>query len=143
MAQQYPGLAVFIYAAQLVLYLIAMGLLLYGLLSGAPTHVLLYGGAYLGMCYLSGWLISGPRYLFSCLPLFLLLARPKNRIWQALTPIVSAMLLFLLCRLHAGPGHHVAASAVPTTVDGSAVASGSVFSCCAAAGSVPEVTAGR
>jgi len=59
MAQQYPGLAVFIYVAQLVLYFIVMGVLFYGLLSGAPTHVLLHGGAYLGMCYLAGWLISG------------------------------------------------------------------------------------
>lgn len=94
MAQQYPGLAVFIYAAQLVLYFIVMGLLFYGLLSAAPAHVLLYGGAYLGMCYLAGWLISGPRYLFGCLPLFLLLARPRSRMWQALIPIVSAVLFF-------------------------------------------------
>jgi hypothetical protein len=94
MAQQYPGLAAFIYVPELVLYFIVMGLLFYGLLSATPTHVLLYGGAYLGVCYLSSWLISGPRYLFGCLPLFLLLARPRNRMWQALIPMVSAMLLF-------------------------------------------------
>jgi hypothetical protein len=94
MAQQYPGLARFIYVPELVLYSIVMGLLFYGLLSSAPAHVLLYGGAYLGISYLSSWLISGPRYLFGCLPLFLLLARPRNRMWQTLIPMVSAMLLF-------------------------------------------------
>lgn len=94
MAQQYPGLARFIYVPELVLYFIVMGLLFYGLLSVAPVHVLLYGGAYLGISYLSSWLISGPRYQFGCLPLFLLLARPTSRMWQILIPIVSAMLLF-------------------------------------------------
>ena len=94
MAHQYSGLAPFIYAADLVGYFTAMALLFYGLFSGAPSHILLYGGAYLGMCYLSGNLISGPRYLFACLPLFLLLARPKNRVWQSMVPVVSALLFF-------------------------------------------------
>jgi hypothetical protein len=94
MAQQYPGLAPVIYVAQLVAYFAAMALLFYGLFSGAPSHILLYGGAYLGMCYLSSWLISGPRYLFACLPLFLLLARPKGGVWQSMVPVVSALLFF-------------------------------------------------
>lgn len=94
MAHQYPGLAPFIYAAVLVAYFPVMALLFYGLFSGAPTHILLYGGAYIGMCYLSGNLISGPRYLFACLPLFLLLAKPKNRAWQNMVPVVSALLFF-------------------------------------------------
>jgi hypothetical protein len=94
MAHQYPGLAPFIYAPDLVAYFTTMALLFYGLFSGAPSYILLYGGAYLGMCYLSGNLISGPRYLFACLPLFLLLARPKNRVWQSIVPVVSALLLF-------------------------------------------------
>jgi hypothetical protein len=55
-----------------------MALLFYGLFSGAPSYSLLYGGTYLGMCYLSGNLISGPRYLFACLPWFLLPARPEQ-----------------------------------------------------------------
>jgi hypothetical protein len=58
MAQPYPGLAVFIYVAKLVLCFIVMDLLFYGSLSAAPAHMFLYGEAYLGMCYLSGWLIS-------------------------------------------------------------------------------------
>jgi Dolichyl-phosphate-mannose-protein mannosyltransferase len=94
MAKQYPGLTAFIYGPELVLYFIVIGVLFYGLLSAAPTHVLLYGGAYLGISYLSSWLISGPRYLFGCLPLFLLAARPRSRMWQTMIPVVFAMLLF-------------------------------------------------
>jgi Gpi18-like mannosyltransferase len=93
LAQQYPGLASFIYMAQLVGYFAAMALLFYGLFSGAPTHLLLYGGAYLGVSFLTSWLVAGPRYLFSCVPLFLLLARPKNKGWQILIPAVSAVML--------------------------------------------------
>ena len=68
MALKYPGLAPFIYHAQLVLYFAAMALLFIGFWSKAPTHWLIWGGAYLGMCYLAGWLISGGRYVFGCLP---------------------------------------------------------------------------
>lgn len=81
LAQEYPGLAPFIYHAQLALYFIGMLLLLWGLFAGRPVHWLIWGGGYLEMCYLSGWLISGSRYMFGCLPLFLLgasLPRPAR-----------------------------------------------------------------
>jgi hypothetical protein len=94
MAHQYPGLAPFIYVPQLVAYFGVMAMLLYGVFSGAPVHILLYGGAYLGMFYSSGWLVSGPRYLFACLPLFLLLAKPKSAAWRNIIPVVSALLFF-------------------------------------------------
>jgi hypothetical protein len=94
MAHQYPGLAPFIYVPQLVAYFGVMVMLLYGVFSGAPVHILLYGGAYLGMFYSSAWLVSGPRYLFACLPLFLLLAKPKSAAWRNIIPVVSALLFF-------------------------------------------------
>ena len=81
MALKYPGLAPFIYHAQLVLYFAAMALLFIGFCRKAPTHWLIWGGAYLGMCYLAGWLISGGRYVFGCLPLYLIgssLPRPAR-----------------------------------------------------------------
>lgn len=79
MAQDYPGLAPFIYHSQLALYFIAILFLLWGLWAGRPLHWLIWGGGYLGICYLSGWLISGSRYMFGCLPLFLLGASIQNR----------------------------------------------------------------
>lgn len=97
MAHNYPGLAVHIYAAQLVLYFVAIGLLLYGVHAHAPTYLLMYGGAYLGLSYLSGWLISGPRYVFGCVPLFLLAATPRHRAWQAVVPVAAALLFLCYC----------------------------------------------
>ena len=85
MALDYPGLAPFIYHAQLVLYFVAIALLLAGLWRKAPTHWLIWGGAYLGMCYLAGWLISGGRYVFGCLPLYLIGASlPRPARWALL-----------------------------------------------------------
>ena len=85
MALDYPGLAPFIYHAQLILYFVAIALLLAGLWRKAPTHWLIWGGAYLGMCYLAGWLISGGRYVFGCLPLYLIDASlPRPACWALL-----------------------------------------------------------
>ena len=58
-----------------------------------PCPLAHLGGAYLGMCYLAGWLISGGRYLFGCLPLYLIgasLPRPLRWILAA----VSAFFLW-------------------------------------------------
>lgn len=93
MALDYPGLAPFLYHAQLALYFAAMALLLFGLWKQCPTHWLIWGGAYLGMCYLAGWLISGGRYVFGCLPLFLIGASlPRPARW--LLAAVSAFFLW-------------------------------------------------
>ena len=93
MALEYPGLAPFLYHAQLVLYFAAMALLLWGLWKQCPTHWLIWGGAYLGMCYLAGWLISGGRYVFGCIPLFLIGASlPRPARW--LLAAVSAFFLW-------------------------------------------------
>lgn len=81
LAFQYPGLANFIYWPQIGLYFVGMALLFWGLFQGVPTEWLIWGGAYLGMSYLPGWLISGSRYMFGCIPLFLLLASiPAKRV---------------------------------------------------------------
>ena len=93
MALDYPGLAPFLYHAQLALYFAAMALLFWGLWKQCPTHWLIWGGAYLGMCYLAGWLISGGRYVFECIPLFLIGASlPRPARW--LLAAVSAFFLW-------------------------------------------------
>lgn len=93
MALDYPGLAPFIYHAQLALYFAAMALLFFGLWKKCPTHWLIWGGGYLGMSYLAGWLISGGRYVFGCLPLYLIGASlPRPARW--LLAAVSAFFLW-------------------------------------------------
>ena len=94
MARQYPGLAPFIYYSQLALYFVGMALLLWGLFKGARTAWLIWGGAYQGMSYLPGWLISGSRYMFGCLPLFLLGASLHARWARAALCAVSAGFLY-------------------------------------------------
>jgi hypothetical protein len=79
MALAYPGLAKWIYWPQLALYFLAAALLLAGGHRGLSTDLLLYGTAYLGMCYTASWLISGGRYMLGCVPLFLCVGQLKGR----------------------------------------------------------------
>lgn len=74
MALNYPALSVFIYWAQLFLYFAALALLVWGLKAGVRASFVALGGAYLFMTYLHGWMISGPRYVMGCVPLFMALA---------------------------------------------------------------------
>ncbi len=90
MILQYPGISDWIYWPQLVLYFVAAALLLAGYRQKLDTAWILYGTAYLGMCYTASWLISGSRYMLGCVPLYLAVGRLKN-------PRLRA--LILLCEL--------------------------------------------
>ena len=92
MAVAYPGLANWIYWPQLFLYFIAAALLFAGLRRELDTAYLLYGTAYLGMCYTASWLISGGRYMLGCVPLYLCVGRLKNPGLRVL--ILAAELVF-------------------------------------------------
>lgn len=93
LALEYPGLASFIYWPQILLYFAVLVLLAWGLVTGARTEWLIWGGAYLGMTYLAGWMISGPRYLFGCLPAFFLLARIRHTGLRAALCCLSGLAL--------------------------------------------------
>lgn len=79
MALEYRVLGYFIYWVQILLFFIAVGALLYGVRKKVRSSIIVYGGLYTCFCYLSGWLISGPRYMLSCLPLFIIYAAIDNR----------------------------------------------------------------
>ena len=53
---------------------------------------LIYGGAYLGFTYLSGWMISGGRYMLCCVPLFLILSGTKEGLGRRLLLLSFAAL---------------------------------------------------
>lgn len=93
MALEYPGLANFIYWPQVGLYFTVLVLLVWGLFAGVRTEWLIWGGAYLGMTYLAGWMISGPRYMFACLPAFFLMARIGRPWLRAALCVLSGMAL--------------------------------------------------
>ena len=78
MAQDYPGLARFIYIPQLVLYFVGLAALAFLLWRGTAPAAGIYALAYFGMSYLSSWLISGGRYLFGCVGLFLALGSVRR-----------------------------------------------------------------
>ena len=79
MARDYAGLARFIYLPQLFLYYILAALLYWGYRQRLNTEYILFGTAYLGMSYTPSWLISGARYSFGCVPIYLSLGRVDNR----------------------------------------------------------------
>ncbi len=93
MILQYPGISDWIYWPQLVLYFVAAALLLAGYKRKLDTAWMLYGTAYLGMCYTASWLISGSRYMLGCVPLYLAVGRLKNPGLRAL--ILLCELVFL------------------------------------------------
>ena len=81
----YPWLGKIIYLPQLFLYFIAAALLFVGLWRGLSAELIVYGGGYLGMCYLASWLISGCRYMFGCHALYLSAGRFRRKwAWYAL-----------------------------------------------------------
>ncbi|MBR1585307.1 MAG: hypothetical protein IJ662_07205 [Clostridia bacterium] len=93
LGHEYKGLEWIIYYPQVALYFIALGVLLYGALKRDWTAGLLYGGAYLGFTYLSGWMISGGRYMLGCVPLIMVLSNVKK-------PMVKNILLLTTALLH-------------------------------------------
>ena len=79
MAIGYPGLAMWIYWPQLLLYFILAAALFWGYRQRLHTSHILFGTAYLGMSYTPSWLISGSRYSFGCVPMYLCVGSIESR----------------------------------------------------------------
>ena len=94
MALDYEGLSWFIYWVQIALYFLTLGVLAYGLYKKEKTMYLLYGGVYLGFTYLSGWMISGGRYMLCCVPVYIVLSRLKEGPVRKLLIAAAGFLFF-------------------------------------------------
>jgi len=94
MALDYEGLSLFIYWVQIALYFLTLGVLAYGLYKKEKTMYLLYGGVYLGFTYLSGWMISGGRYMLCCVPTYIVLSRLKEGPVRKLLIAAAGFLFF-------------------------------------------------
>lgn len=90
LARSYEGLDWIIYYVQILLYFLSLAVLFYGIKNRERVGEMLYGGVYLGFTFLSGWMISGGRYMLSCVPLFIALTGIKNRRVKALILVASA-----------------------------------------------------
>ncbi|MBR3107908.1 MAG: hypothetical protein IKH30_12130 [Clostridia bacterium] len=100
LGQQYPGLAWIIYYVQIALYFSVLAVLAYGVYKKERMAYLLYGGVYLGFSYLSGWMISGGRYMLCCVPVYIILAKLKDGLPRRLLLAGAAMLFFLYSRMY-------------------------------------------
>lgn len=94
MGIDYPALRLVIYTPQIVLYFFALLTLFWGIKRKERTSHLLYGGVYLGFTYLSGWMISGGRYLLCCFPIFLILSRQREGLLQRLLFLAMGLFFF-------------------------------------------------
>ena len=82
MAHDYQGLSWFIYWLQLILYFLVLAVLLWGVKQKTRGMYVLYGGVYLGFSYLSGWMISGGRYMLGCVPIFIILSQIRDGLFR-------------------------------------------------------------
>ena len=95
LAQTYAGLRYIIYDVQVALYFLSLAVLIYGVYKKERVSYILYGAVYLGFTYLSGWMISGGRYMLCCVPLFIILAKMKEGVPKRLLFAGSAFLFFI------------------------------------------------
>ena len=93
-ALEYGQLSLIIYWAQLALYFLVLAVLFLGVRRKTPTMYLLYGGVYLGFTYLSGWMISGGRYMLCCVPVYIILSNMKDGMGRKLLIAGEALLFF-------------------------------------------------
>lgn len=83
-----------IYAPQLALFFIGCALLYLGFRKRMRTEHLLYGTAYLGMCYTPSWLLSGGRYMYGCIPMYFSVGSIDNRVIRAIILLAEYLLFF-------------------------------------------------
>ncbi len=92
MALEYDYLGIIIYWVELFIYFVAIIALFYGLKRKVSTSIIAYGGAYLFISYLQNWLISGPRYMLSCTPLYIVFASINNKFIKNILLVSLALL---------------------------------------------------
>ena len=101
-ALNFKGLETIIYWPQIVLYFGVICLIFAGMKMGVKVEYLLYAGVYLGFTYLSGWMISGGRYMLCCFPVYLIVSQIRNdRVkWGILIVTAAFFFLYSLMFLH-------------------------------------------
>ena len=100
MAVDHGGLGYVIYYVQIVLFFVILGVLCLGIWKKENLMYLLYGGVYLGFSYLSGWMISGGRYMLCCVPVYIILGKIKDGPVKRLIFAASALMFFTYSLLY-------------------------------------------
>lgn len=94
MALEYGSLGYIIYWVQIALYFIGVVAIFYGLYRKMRPSYMACAGAYIFLSYLHGWLISGPRYMLSCIPLYLVYGKVRNPYVKTAILCILSMLFF-------------------------------------------------
>lgn len=91
----HPHMQYTTFLPQVVLFFLAILLLSWLFVKKKRSPEGVYSVAFLGMSYISSWLISGGRYMFGCVGLYLALGMVKNRVLRALLLLLEvACLIF-------------------------------------------------
>ncbi len=88
-----PQLALYVYHAQIAAYFIGVAAIFAGAYKRVRTSYLLFTGAYIGITYFHGWMLSGCRYTMACLPLYIIFAAIDNKYVKYIIILISGMLM--------------------------------------------------
>lgn len=91
-------LSMIIYWVQLLLYFVILGALFYGIKKKVRTSLIAFGGAYVFLSYLHGWLISGPRYMMGCVTMYVIYAAVDNKYVKQILLIACGLVTVFLAR---------------------------------------------
>ena len=85
-------LSMFIYWPQIIMYFIAVAAIFLGAKNKVRTSYLVFTGAYIGATYLQSWMLSGGRYISSCLTLYAIYASIENRLVKDIILLIETVL---------------------------------------------------
>lgn len=89
------SLSMIIYWPQIIMFFIAVAAIFVGAGTKVRTSYLLFIGAYVGATYFHGWMLSGGRYISSCLPLYVVYASIENKYVKNIILLIEAILAFV------------------------------------------------
>lgn len=89
------SLSLIIYWPQIIMYFLSVAAIFVGAYKKVRTSYLLYIGAYIGMTYMQGWMISGGRYVTSCIGLYIVIASLDNKYVKNTIILLSGALFVL------------------------------------------------
>mgnify|MGYP005851530129 CR=1 FL=1 len=104
LSQQYYSLGLLIYKVQIAEFFIFCGLIIVGLWKKVRTSYIVYMLVYLMVTYTSSWMISGPRYMMSDIPLYIVLAAVsgKRNVQAAILIVLGLLCMFYTIMFYQG-----------------------------------------
>jgi len=90
------GLGAIIYFVQIAAFFLVFALLIYSIVKKQRNSFIIYGFGYMFTSFTHGWLISGPRYVTTCVVLYILADQAKNNVLRAGLLLASLVMAILL-----------------------------------------------